>query len=184
MSDGMYIDIDSTELLEAYARLKQIPLAKVVRNAAKDFVQAAHKNTPLSELTGAKYYRAELGNRRWWIPIGWLNGRRVHNKSGRAHLKKWLKRGWSKATWIGVMRALGMSHGGVRSDLQEAAQKSSVIMRDNPVQTQSEIMDEVRFDKWCKGADTTSDEIRAKGFELAAKRISSDWEKEVRRQWR
>jgi len=216
MSDYMGIQVEAQELMGAFARLKQIPLAKVVRNAARDFAQAAQKATPNAAISRSPWYlatRYEQTQETYQTKRGktktrtvWANGsdgRRVkrgnswfiHESkigSGRAYWRKGgievrkmrVYRGWSKASWIGIMKALGMSHGGVKPQLEKADNLSSVVLRDNPVNVAAEMTDRIAFDKFGKGgADYTSEDIKQRGFELAAWRLSQAFEQEARKQW-
>lgn len=186
--DGMYISVDSKGLLQAYADLKDLPLAKIIHNAAKDFAERAQERTPNSQLLHAKYYKAYIPGtgKHWFIPIEWLNGRRVYNKRSRVQLVKWLKRGWSKATWIGIMRALGMStsKGPLKSsDSSHARKMSHIVKKQSNTHAEAAMTDEVYFDQWQRGTDYTSKPVMAEGFKLAAKRISKDFNKETRQKW-
>lgn len=50
--------LDIKPLMHRLARLKMIPLWKVIRNAARDFVQRAWEVTPQAAITKSEYYRA------------------------------------------------------------------------------------------------------------------------------
>ena len=188
MIDGMYIKVDSRNILQAYANLKNLPLAKIIHNASKDFAQAAQERTPKSQLLHAKYYKAYIPGtgKHWFIPIEWLNGRRVYNKRSRVKLVKWLKRGWSKATWIGIMRALGMTSSKAplrSSDSTHAQMMSHVILHKDAVSAHADMTDEVYFDQWTRGTDYTSEPVIKSGFALASKRIANDFNNVTRAKW-
>lgn len=186
MNDDLSIYINSHDVLKAYAEMKGFPLKKIVHNAAKDFAQAAQETTPLAQIEHAKYFRAFIPHgKHWWIPIEKV-GHTVHNKPGKVQLWRWLKRGWSKATWIGIMRALGMTtkkQPRKSSDAEHAKKMSSVTVKETTTSAEAAMTDRVYFDQWTKGTDYTSEPVKAKGFQLAARRIAKDFNDLMRERW-
>lgn len=123
----MEVKFNGRGLIEAYARLKKLPLWKVVFHASKDYVQAAHKATPTAKIKKSPYFRvtryatefgttktgkqskklviAKQGGRKvqlgksWYITEAQLNGSDL--KSG-DNLKKgglWVRRVPVRAGW-------------------------------------------------------------------------------------
>lgn len=177
--------IDTTELVNSFARMKNIPVKTVMRNAARDFVRTAQRETPLSVETKARYYRAKLDDRRWWIPVDLIGGRKIHNKPGRTQLKRWLNRGWSKATWIGSMRALGMSSQHPAKRLPAVVTHQSIAYQKGPDRNPQAVVEDVlALDNFGRG---TSDEqhrrISAEGFKVAARNMMKEYNRLVRRAW-
>ena len=217
--DYMGILVDTTELMDAYARLKKIPLAKVVKHAARDFTQAGQKATPNSVISRSEWWiatryeqtqetyqtkkgktrtrttwaRGEDGHKKkigdsWFIHDSKISGssvRRTFARSGIKLSRMRVHRGWSKASWIGIMRSLGMTTNKEPSkDLEKAKYLSSAVTRGNLMNTVIELTDQIAFDRFGKGgADVTSPEIKQRGLELAAWRLSKEFDKEARKQW-
>ncbi len=102
------------QLMLRIARLKKVPLDKVLRNASRDFVKAAYFGTPTAKTSRTRF-----------LLVPGRAKRTINTQNGPAHwvLKKksrqgsrWdppfpVRKGYAKATWIGAMRALGMVTG-------------------------------------------------------------------------
>lgn len=170
---------DDGEFIAAYARLKQIPLAKVIRNATKDFVQAAYKVTPLARTDKSQFfvYKDSKGQRRF-----------LHESQVSANTKLHrvrIAKGWSKASWIGIMRSLGMTSKSKPAIVPNAAlTRSDLRVIEQPGLSATAIVtDEIRFDRFGKTADTRLESIAQAGFKLAAERITKDFNRNIQKLW-
>ena len=111
--------------------LKGIPMAKAVRNAARDFVQEAQKSTPLSK---PKTIWRQVPGR------GTKTGSKIwiaSKNSGKTNVSgspKWQSmrtirgRGFAKASWISAAQRLGMSTSGRVRVMRGALGKSTVLL--------------------------------------------------------
>ena len=172
--------IDASSLMSALARLKNIPLAKVVRNAARDFAQAAIKATPVAQKSKSEFYKYFVNGQ-----PRFLHESQVVNRKSKKGLKKVrIYKGWSKASWLGVFRALGMS-------LKIAAQRlpgkvehlSYAIARGNNTNASTTIEDYIHFDSFGRSTDTRTAEVARAGFALAAKRMTKEVNRMLVKQW-
>jgi len=120
------IDIPEAELARLNRAMlkiqavKGVPMAKVIRNAARDFVQEAYRATPLAKKRQTDFLY--LGKKR--PPHGGRGRPRWVRKEPTKSGSRWdppfsIARGFSKSSWIGMMRQLGMN--GKRSDHASAA---------------------------------------------------------------
>lgn len=181
----MNMTLDIGAMMHALAEVKGIPLGKVIRNASRDYAQAAQKATPVAKTGTSEYYVATRNGRRWYVHQSQIRGR-IANREGGTQLRKVrIHRGWSKATWIGAMRALGMSSKQPARRLPSAVEhKAYAIQRtagENPSVT---ISDEFRIDGF--GRTTTLAQhtrIAGEGFRLAAKRISTEYVRLLKEAW-
>lgn len=200
--------VDYSEFLKSYAKLKKIPLAEVIHNATKDFVQAALRETPTASEKGVLWYRAKKGGHTWYIPASRVNSRRREQleKGNIAFEPLPIKKGWSKATWLGAMQALGMNTGKAKvpkfasllakfngdvktlseSQLQsEAEKKSAVAFAHTASSASAVITDEFRIDCFGRGSSSYQfNRISAAGFALAATRITNDYARHIREAWK
>ena len=178
MSD-FHFTFDDKNLIEAYARLKKIPVAKVIRNATKDFVQAAFRTTPIAKVSKSKYFVVVQHGRK----------RFLHEKQVRPNTtlhRMRVAKGWSKATWIGIMRALHMKAKEKPSIVpDDATAKSTLqVMEQANLSATAIVQDEIRFDHFGKGnSDSKLQEIANAGFKLAAERITKDMNRTVQKLW-
>ena len=228
-------------LITQLAALKRVPIAKVVRNAARDFARAAFDATPLAkEIPKPGVYalydkpvRGPTKGQRRALARAKRRYRRINGKKSRygakardkaaarvaklmaqmaapvsenatlvryipwsPSLSRYAKkvrwpRGWSKASWIGVMQALGMesSKGKAAQKKAEAKAKplSSVVRRigkayemTSEVEPAWEITDDIEFTALAgEGAKI----IRA-GLNNAATILKRTVETELKKQWR
>jgi hypothetical protein len=103
--------------MEAIAEIKNVPMAKVIRNASRDFVKTAYFGTPVARATrtnfllvpGAAQNTVATKNG----PAHW-----VHKKKSKT-ASKWnppfpVRKSYAKSTWIPIMRALGMNSGSTK----------------------------------------------------------------------
>ncbi len=168
-------EIQDKGLIATYAALKNVPLAKVLRNMARDFVQAAFKTTPLARISISPFVRVPIeGTKRTYHYIRW------HSLDRKA--KKRLKdrrviihRGWSKASWIQAMRLLGMngkdgSPPQEKADLPDAVRQLATV---GVTDKQAVITDEIHFDR----RPGEADRILSVGFRAAPKRMMADFRK-------
>ena len=195
------ITMDVKDLIAAYAAAKGIPMAKVIRNASRDFAQAAYKATPTAVKSSSDYYwyKGADGKRHY------LHKRMVKRKTFRAadgsKRRKWVlksgrdlegslhkvrvAKGWSKASWIGVFRALGMDAPKRAKTAPEKAETlSSIAEAASGATAKATITDIIRFNRFGKGTDTRSGEIARAGYALAAKRIMRDVVKTLKEAWK
>lgn len=179
--------VDISSMMQAFASLKKIPVEKVLRNAAKDYVQGAFEATPSAQIGKSEFYRAEKGNKRWYIHESQLAGRKIRNKKGSdVTLKKVrIKKGWMKSTWIGAMRALGMKikdpakrlHGSVKH-------KSLAVFSTGSTTSTVTIADQMHIDNFGKTSTQPQHErISSAGFTLAAKRLATEYARMIKQAW-
>ena len=216
---GVSINMDFKSLTEAYARLKGIPLAKVLRNAARDFVRAARKATPEAKVKRAIYVRATMyettdevyttkrgkvktrraftrdaaGKRvstgkSWYIPINRVGKlKRNNTKTGLVMHKVRIAHGWSKATWLGAMAALGIGGEAKRpaSIPPVAEARSTATAHGDDIKPAVTITDQVRIDHFGRGTSTpVHNALCQAGFAAAVKSIVNDYTKLARQAWR
>ena len=116
------VSCDMARCIGAIARIKKVPIGKAVRNAARDFVMGAFYAAPVAVRSRSPYARVTLRNGR----VAYLNIARAAGQSARSaakgrkasarasamrRLEKHrvrIMKGYSKSTWIGAMKALGM----------------------------------------------------------------------------
>jgi len=168
------IKIDAESMLQVLADLKGIKVSKVVRNAARDFAFAAQKYTPLADKSKSEYYRYydKAGNRHY------LHESQIKGKPSKGLKRVRIYKGWSKASWIGVFRALGISAKGRPSSVPaKAEQISNAITRGGAESASTTLTDYIHFDQFGRGMDNTSQKIVEEGFKRASENIT----KEIRR---
>ena len=207
MTAGVAIRTDGSGLVAAYARLKGISVATVVRNAAKDFVKAAYGKTPTAQISKSPYYTY----------VSWRTGKRVYlhesqvetefTRTGKPKLaKKWKKfnpargyvwmpqfklrrvrvgKGWSKASWINAFRALGIPPKKRPARIPPKAETLSSVSAQGAAQkAQMTLLDFIRFNDFGKGADTRTAQIVAAGFAAGKAKIMKDGQRLLREKWR
>ena len=166
--------IHSEGLIEALARLKNIPVSKVVRNASRDFA-------PLAQVSKSEFYY-------YWGKDGvkhYLHQSQVGKRKRKSKLRKVrIHKGWSKASWLGVFRALGVSLKMSTNRLPQAVEHlSNAIVSGSPEKAKCVMTDNIHFDGFHGGQDKHSDVIAREGFKLAAKRITGEVNKMIAKQW-
>lgn len=199
----MNIAIDTKDLIAAYAAMKKVPMATVIRNAARDFARVAHAMTPTASTKTSEYYwyRGKDGK------IHYLHERLVEKQEYRIvvngrkrkrtkyvakygitdkRLKKVLvAKGWSKASWIGVFRALGIPPKGKAKYLPAKTETLGSVAEKSAGATASiTITDIIRFNRFGKGSDRVTGEMFQAGYARAAKKIMDDVSRMLRRAWR
>ena len=168
------VKIEDGSMLKALAELKGINVSKVVRNAARDFAFAAQKHTPLADKSKSEYYRYydKAGNRHY------LHESQIKGKPSTGLKRVRIFKGWSKASWIGVFRALGISAKGRPSTVPAKAETiSNAITRGGAENASTVLTDYIHFDDFGRGMDNTSRQIMEEGFKRASENIT----KEIRR---
>lgn len=178
--------LDTRHLMSAIASLKEVPLWKVIRNASRDYVQGAYKATPSAQISKSQYYRAEHNGKKWYIHESQLHGGRVRNKQGKTQLRKVrVRKGWSKSTWIGAMRELGMTAKNRPRRLPAIVEAKSTTTQQGGNTPRVVISDEFHIDRF--GRSTTIpayNQIAGEGFRLAASRLVKEWEREIKERWK
>lgn len=175
------VKIDAAGLVAALAALKNVPVAKVVRNASRDFAQAAHKATPVAKIGRSEYYKYfDKSGQPHFLHESMVVGR----KSRKGLRKVRVHKGWSRASWLGIFRALGIS---MRIPFQRLPNKvehiSHAITRGSQTDSTVTMTDYIHFDQFGRAHDTRTDAVAKAGFELAAKRITKAVNAELLRQW-
>ena len=173
-------NIEISGIMEALARLKDIPVAKVVRNASRDFAQAAWQHTPLAKVSRSEFYYYWKDGEKKFLHESQIGKRKRGSKLRKVRIHK----GWSKASWIGIFRALGMSLKTATGRLPQAVEHiSNAIVSGTQTDSKTVMTDEIRFDQFGRSRDTRTDEIAREGFKLAAKRMTSEVNKMIAKQW-
>ena len=178
--------IDITGIMAALARLKDMPISKVIRNASRDFVQGAYKATPTAQISKSNWYVAQDDEKKWYIPATQMAGRRI-KKNGDVKIKKTrIYKGWSKATWAGVMRELGMITKATPKRLPNVVNdKSNATQSLNTNEPKMTIANQVRIDNFGKqNTQQKHQEMAKAGFALAAKRLVTAYAKMLKEAWR
>lgn len=114
------------------ATLKRIPIGKAVRNASRDFLQAAYPKTPVAKRSKDFIQVPGRGTRK---------GTKIWLHKGASGSRKWRgpwaikNAGFARVSWIGAMAAMGMStdkrdkYGKMPSArLSQAIRKSTAII--------------------------------------------------------
>ena len=174
--------LDATNIVEALARLKGIPIQKVVRNASRDFAQNALKETPVAKVSKSEYYKYtdRLGRLRF-LHESQLHGKR---KKGSKLKKVRVYKGWSRASWLGIFRALNVSLRLSTNRLPAKVEHISNAISTGTDSTAKTVMtDYIHFDSFGKNQDTRTQQIARAGFALAAKRMTSEVNKMLIKQW-
>lgn len=110
---GIDVTVLNDGILQTFADLKNVKVAKVVRNAARDIVYGAYLATPRSTAKKSPYAEVPKKKNTGTFIVRLDPGGRVDPPSPSAiklfkPYRLVVRRGWSKATWIGAMRALQM----------------------------------------------------------------------------
>lgn len=182
----MSMAIDSSQMVEAFARLKNIPVFKVLRNAARDFAKAAIKATPTAKISKSSWYRARKNGKTWYIPESRMAGRKIRNaKDGDLQIRKVrVRKGWSKATWLGIMQELGLVVGAPVKRLQHARDKATLTNVASGANPSVTISDQLRIDNFGRASTRPRHEAIAKaGFDAAAKNITREFERLTKEAW-
>ncbi len=213
-------EIHDESMVAALARLKQIPVSKVIRNAGRDFAFAAQKETPLASVSRSEYYRYfDQRDRQWHylhesqvkdrgfaggtlfsmlddagaVSYQWKPGK-LRKDGTRARPKvvarKKLYRvrvhkGWSKASWIGVFRQLGLPPKPRGRLSEEVEGLSQVTQTATDYYSEMTIDDAIHFDRFGRDYSPAMVEKIAKaGYEAAAKNITKETQRMLEKQWK
>jgi hypothetical protein len=172
------------DLMDAMARLKDIPMSKVVRNAARDFSKAAFRATPTAQVSRSEFYVfTDRQGRRRYLHEFQVAGRK--RKSMRSLRKVRIAKGWSRASWIGVFRALGMQPPAKPVRIPQTVEgiSSATALGDDTMST-VRLTDYVRFDRFGRGSDSTTSEILRAGFDRAAQNLTREVTRMMQKEWR
>ena len=179
----MKMEVDAKALIDEFARLKRIPVSKVLRNMARDLTQAAYKAMPVSVLKNSSF--ARFGDKEHgyiYVPIE----KYARSKKQRTHLlahRVPMKTGWSKAGWIGVMRSLGMTTKKKPSKIPTAVERIGYsIASGTDTKPVIEIGVDVRFNGFKRGGDRTSRHVLDAGYRLAWKRLLTEYHRILKKQ--
>lgn len=173
-------NIEASGLVEALARLKNISVQKVVRNASRDFAQAAYKETPIAKISKSEFFYYWRNGIKHFLHESQVGKR----KRGSKLRKVRVHRGWSKASWLGIFSALGMSLKLAVNRLPNVVEHlSNAITSGNAEKAKTVLTDHIRFDSFGRTRDTRTDDIARAGFKLAAKRITGEVNKMIVKQW-
>ena len=93
-----------------------------------------------------------------------------------------IAKGYSKSTWIGVFRALGLPPRRKASKWAEG--RSTATTQGTDTKTMTTITDEVTFDKWGKGLNYSSPNILEEGMAAARQIMTRQVALAMRREWR
>ena len=199
MSD-FSINMDAKELFEAMARLKGIPIEKVVRNASRDFARAGKKATPQAIISKSPYYKFfDERDGKWhflhetqveeeYINRKGISKKRVSKKAKNAfgQLRKVrIAKNWSKYSWNGVFAALGMSDEirSVPARMQKVNQIGNAFVSSSQEEASVTIEDYIHFDRFGTGSDFTSSRILQAGYERAATNMTKEVDRMLRKHW-
>ena len=176
--------MDASELMEAMARLKKIPMSKVVRNMARDFARAAYKATPVAVKSRSEFYTFMQGGKRRYLHESQVAGRK--RKSMRNLRKVRISKGWSKASWFGVFRALGLPAPRIGGRLPAAkiGILSNAVDYGDDTNATMHMTDYIQFNRFGKGTDQHSAEIARAGFLAAAKNMKKEVGRMLKNEWR
>ena len=195
------LNMDTSELFQAMADLKGIPLEKVVRNASRDFVRGAKYNTPLAKISKSQFYKYfDQRDGKWHFlhesqveeqytsRTGKVKTRvRKSAKKQFGKLKKVrIAKGWSKYSWNGVMHTLGMDNeiSSVPARLGDVSSLSEGRMLSTDSTSSFEISDYIHFDDFGKGGDRTSGGILSAGYARASNNMVKEVERMMRKAWK
>lgn len=194
------VTFDEKDIIHAFAAMKDIPVAKVIRNAAKDFAKAARAATPLGRTTKSDYAKLIWDGTFHFIKISYFM---LHKPKRRYKMKRkqelglpyhgysyQLKRltnarmrvskGWSNASWIGIYHALGIATKPTRKSLSPKVEDIGKVSNSfyNNAHAEVIITDDIRFnsDEW----RTAEARMARKGFQAAAKKITKEYARMLR----
>ena len=198
-------------IMETLARLKKIPISKVIRNAGRDFARAAMRETPVAIVSKSEYYKYfDERDRQWkYLHQSMLNGEKAPyvdeeltkagaletvtytTKSGKVKTKTVRKlakvrvyKGWSKASWIGVFRALGMPPPAQGKQPDAVTRMSQASEMATDYYAEMTIDDAIHFDQFGRHMSSqTVGRIAEAGYEAAAKNITKEIDKLMQKQW-
>lgn len=193
-------DIHDESMIAALARLKQIPVSKVIRNAGRDFARAAMRETPVARVSKSEFYKYfDQLDRQWhylhesqveesYVTRAGATRTRVRKsaKNRFAKLKRVrVHKGWSKASWIGVFRALGLPPRPRGRLSQEVERLSQATQTATDYFSEMTIDDAIHFDRFGRNYSAFEVErIARAGYEAAAKNITKEIDRLMQKQWK
>lgn len=177
--------IHDESMIAALARLKRIPVSKVIRNAGRDFARAARVETPLASVSRSEYYKYFDQRDRQWH---YLHESQVKDRNFAAKRRLYkvrVHKGWSKASWIGVFRALGLPPPAQGKQPDAVARMSQASEMATDYYAEMTIDDAIHFDRFGRNYSAAMVEKIAKaGYEAAAKNITAETQRMLEKQWR
>lgn len=182
-------------LIHAIANLGTIPIAKIIRNAARDFVSAGYKATPIAKPIDRPCY-LEI----WKTPGGWRKSKKIKGKWEKVQQGEFLKwigfderklkskyvrkhvygRGWSKASWFNLFQRLGMEKAPKTKTHDARHNAIANAFGDEQINPGWELTVGIGFDHRA-GATT---QIYNAGFANASKNLVKLWDRELKNKWR
>ena len=171
---GIDVTVLNDGILRTFADLKNVKVAKVVRNAARDIVYGAYLATPRSTAKKSPY--AEVpnqfhdGNVKIRLDPG--GRKKPQPPSERERLTPYrlvVRRGWSKATWIGAMRALQMNQK-TAAKLDEASK--GMVQKKKPTTPPADLRSKV--EDICTKPESPMKEITNRVYFLSPKQSGVD----------
>ena len=200
---GLSITMDAKDIMAAYAAAKGVPMAKVIRNAARDFARAAFYKTPTAAIKKSEYlwYRGKDGKihylherlaekQAYTVVVDGKKRRRTkwvakYGLTGETLRRVMVGKGWSKASWTGVFRALGLPPPNKPKYIPVKAETlSSLAERFAGATASATITDIIRFNRFGKGSDRVTAGMFQAGYARAAKKIMDDVKKMLKEAWR
>lgn len=175
--------MDASELMAAMARLKKIPMTKVVRNSARDFARAAKRATPVAVKSKSEYYTFVQGGRRRYLHESMFAGR--SKKSMQRLRKVRIAKNWSQASWFGIFRVLGLPAPKIgRLPADKIALLSNAVDYGDDTNATMHMTDYIQFNRFGRGTDHHSAEIARAGFRAAAKIMKREVNRMLKKEWR
>lgn len=187
----MKIEVEAKEMIEAIARLSKIPVAKVIRNASRDFSRGAKEATPLAKISKSRYYRLtdSAGKVIRYVPEN-----QVPKKHSKSLKKVRVAKGYAKATWLNVFAKLGiLSEKGAPKEPKSLnakastrlRQKSDIITQESQTYAEADISNKMEFDHF--GQSTNNQGIFASitraGFARASVFMAETWMRLTKQLW-
>jgi hypothetical protein len=134
-------NIDIDDLVSQMSRLKNVPIDKATRNAARDFVRGAYMAAPIAAVRRSKFAKVTLKTGKEQvlnITKAAQQSAAAASKERRAEVRKAtrarlearrivIRRGFAKATWIGAFRALGVTTNKPAKNLSETLTRLSKV---------------------------------------------------------
>lgn len=187
-------------LIERITEISEIPLQMLIRNAARDFARAGFYATPVAKKIPEPGY-FEL----WSTPNGWRKfvkkkGQWQKNENAGDFIRylpfspgmvtgkgkpksKYVKkhtygRGWSKASWFGIFKSLGMDNL-AKARTQAARNNASTSEFGDQMNPGYELTVGIEFTK----RPGATEKIYAAGYARAAKNLMKTYETELKKKW-
>ena len=94
---------DAKNLIQCFARVRGVPVQKVLQNAAKDIIAEAFRLTPMAD--APKWWKLQGRNGEWVYLTKAMADKRKKAKSKVKIKKAYATRGFSRAQWLGFFNA-------------------------------------------------------------------------------